>query len=314
MNPRKLPATLVVMLVVLIFSFLAWEQRSEIEIWARGGMEEIFKQEGETRLTYSMELSRVLEPSVVAEEVIDITLKRLRAYGFRYVTVGLQGKDRLVIRIAGTDSQLASTVKRVLGITGVLRFHLVASEDHQSPEAQKEYEEEGRQYLLADTEWFVQKRANSDYSEPRPEPPKYIVRPGVEKEDEKVPTSPFVPTGTKFTLVNAEGGKVSGSLFDRVGPTVDAIFRPAVHFEFNTEGALQFGDLRGNNRGSRLAILLDDDIMQVTTIQDRISTRGQLSGGFSDQDVQVIVNILRSHSLPTSLALEEEEFRKPERP
>ena len=90
MKPRKLPAILVVMMVVLILSFVALEHRSEIEIWARGGMEEIFKQEGETRLTYSMELSRVLEPSVVAEEVIDITLKRLRAYGFRYVTVGLQ--------------------------------------------------------------------------------------------------------------------------------------------------------------------------------------------------------------------------------
>ncbi len=248
---------------------------------------------GGTELTYRLDLRDVEgDQSQVVAQVKDIIAKRLNAYGLKEISVSVQGDDHLVVQLPGTDEQSVGHIKRQVESAGELEFRLVAAQQEQTPERQEDYERQEREFVQKRRQWIA-----SDRSQPRPTPPPFIVRPEVEKEDEKVPNSPFVPTGQKYTLVNTERGIVSGALLDRVGRTVDDNFRPAVHFEFNAEGALQFGDLTGDNVKGQLAITMDDDIMQVATIQDRITTRGQLSGGFSDLDVQGIVNILRGGSL-----------------
>jgi protein-export SecD/SecF family membrane protein len=95
-------------------------------------------------------------------------------------------------------------------------------------------------------------------------------------------------------------GAVSGRYLTQVFQSVDPErFRPAVSFGFSGEGAMEFGDLTRANVGRLLAIVLDDDVMQVATIRSQITSSGQLTGDFSDDDVKGIVTILRGGSLPT---------------
>src|SRR5205814_2617199 len=50
-----------------------------------------------------------------------------------------------------------------------------------------------------------------------------------------------------------------------------------------------------------LAIILDGLVMSAPTINSEISTHGQISGDFSQKEVDSLVNILRAGALPATL-------------
>lgn len=91
--------------------------------------------------------------------------------------------------------------------------------------------------------------------------------------------------------------------------------RPAVHFVFNPTGGNLFGELTGKNVPSdadtkgteesqvrrHLAIILDGLVMSAPTINSRITTQGQITGSFTKKEVDNLVNILRSGTLPATL-------------
>ena len=79
--------------------------------------------------------------------------------------------------------------------------------------------------------------------------------------------------------------------------------RPMVTFGMDAQGSLQLGELTGSNINSPLAIVLDDQILQSPNIQSRISSNGQITGDFTDQEVTSIVTILKGGSLPTNPVL-----------
>ncbi len=84
----------------------------------------------------------------------------------------------------------------------------------------------------------------------------------------------------------------------------------AVNFELKPEGAHRFGELTGanlpdlNGHGRELAIVLDNTLMSAATIRSRITDRGQITGHFSQQDVDFLVSILNAGSLPAALEKE----------
>jgi SecD/SecF fusion protein len=88
--------------------------------------------------------------------------------------------------------------------------------------------------------------------------------------------------------------------------------RPAVHFTFNATGGDLFGTLTRKNVPSgsgseesqirrHLAIILDGLIMTAPTINSEIRMQGQITGSFTQKEVESLVNILRSGALPASL-------------
>lgn len=271
---------------------------------------------GGTELIYQLDLSRIeRDRAQVSQEVKDIIAKRLNAYGLKELSVSAQGEDRLVIQLPGTDSQAVEDLKRQIETAGSLTFRLVAPQSLQTDDELDRIDAEESVYLAADRDWVRRKLEDPNFNDRRPEPPRYIVRSEVERQDVG-DRSQFVPKeGSRKALNNrhiydAERetwepvDTVSGRYLSSVNDTVDGTtFRPAVAFKFRGEGATKFGDLTGANVGNLLAIVLDDDIMQVATIRDRISESGQLTGDFTSEDVRSIVTILRGGSLPTKPAL-----------
>src|SRR5439155_21709410 len=89
-------------------------------------------------------------------------------------------------------------------------------------------------------------------------------------------------------------------------------FRPAVSFTFNSTGGRLFGTVPRKNVPSgtgseadqvkrHLAIILDGLIVSAPTINSEIREHGQISGSFTQKEVDSMVNILRSGSLPSTL-------------
>ena len=83
-------------------------------------------------------------------------------------------------------------------------------------------------------------------------------------------------------------------------------FDPCIEFNFNGPGAQQFGKITRRNKPSSnvkrfLAVLLDDRIVSMATIQSEITSHGQITGTFTRQYVDRMVQILRSGALSAEL-------------
>jgi len=81
-----------------------------------------------------------------------------------------------------------------------------------------------------------------------------------------------------------------------------------VNFVFNSRGAARFGQLTRNNLPTRatnfhrnLGIVLDDELRTAPRLQGAISKRGQITGDFSQEEVDFIISILNAGSLPAAL-------------
>lgn len=117
---------------------------------------------------------------------------------------------------------------------------------------------------------------------------------------------PLDPTETTRTP------KIDGSYLVSAVASPGADLRPAVHFTFNNEGGRLFREITRKNIPSgsgseetmirrHLAIILDGQVMSAPTINSEISTQGQISGSFTQKEVDNLVNILRAGRLPATL-------------
>src|SRR5215210_721578 len=81
---------------------------------------------------------------------------------------------------------------------------------------------------------------------------------------------------------------------------------PIVEFTLTPSGSEAFGELTGQNVGSGLAIVLDGRVMTAPVVKSRITDRGQIEGGFDQQQAQDLSTVLRSGALPASITYLEE--------
>ena len=82
---------------------------------------------------------------------------------------------------------------------------------------------------------------------------------------------------------------------------------PVVHFSFNSIGAKKFAEATSNNRGKRLAIVLDGKLLSAPVINDPIlGGDGIISGNFSVESATELSLMLRAGSLPAPLKVIEE--------
>ena len=81
---------------------------------------------------------------------------------------------------------------------------------------------------------------------------------------------------------------------------------PVVRFFLKPEGARRFGEATGANVGRQLAILLDGRVQSAPVVQSRITDEGTIEGDFSQQEVEDLVTVLRSGSLPAGITYLEE--------
>ena len=110
-------------------------------------------------------------------------------------------------------------------------------------------------------------------------------------------------------LITGESKAVTGAYIDRARVTEDSRGEPAVSFHFNARGGEFFYDLTSQNKPDRgegsftrqLAIVLDGQIMTAPSLRAPIRDSGEISGGFTQRQVEELVIMLRAGSLPVRL-------------
>src|SRR5690606_35581499 len=161
-----------------------------------------------------------------------------------------------------------------------------------------EYNERLRAYFQRLQEHNARRERDPNYTEPppnEPTPPEYVVR----QLERRNPDSNEVTGYEPLVLVNRPGSWVDGRYINAVAMTLDEYGKPAVAFQMTGEGAEQLGDLTGQNVKEQMAIVLDNVVVSAPTIQSRISTNGQITGNFSQEEIKGLITVLRGGSLPT---------------
>ncbi len=77
--------------------------------------------------------------------------------------------------------------------------------------------------------------------------------------------------------------------------------RPDVSFQLTNEGGRRFAAFTGSHVGDKLAVVLDNKVQEVATIQEQIHDSGVINGRFSEQETKDLAMILRSGALPASI-------------
>ena len=95
---------------------------------------------------------------------------------------------------------------------------------------------------------------------------------------------------------------VSGEDLVDARATFDQNGGPAVSFRFNGKGAQRFGEATTQNVGRRFAIVLDGKYISAPTIEGAIlGGNGQITGRFTQDEVNNLSLLLRSGALPAPL-------------
>jgi SecD/SecF fusion protein len=84
----------------------------------------------------------------------------------------------------------------------------------------------------------------------------------------------------------------------------DELGRPAVSFMLDEVGGIEMGRLTGANVNQPMAIVLDNQVYSAPNLNSKINGNGQISGNFSDADLDYLVRVLGSGSLGARLSPE----------
>ena len=128
-------------------------------------------------------------------------------------------------------------------------------------------------------------------------------------EQQGVPAGYFIaPSNDGGDELLNENVELGGELLTNAQPGFDQqTGRSIVSFQFNTQGAILFGEVTSKNVGKRFAILLDNQVITAPVIQQPITGgTGQISGNFTPQSANDLAVLLRAGALPATLDVAEE--------
>ncbi len=94
---------------------------------------------------------------------------------------------------------------------------------------------------------------------------------------------------------------VSGSDLRSADAGTDENGRPDVNFTLTGEGGRRFAAFTGAHVGDKLAVVLDNRVKSVATIQEQIHDTGRITGSFSPQETRDLALTLRSGALPAGI-------------
>lgn len=112
------------------------------------------------------------------------------------------------------------------------------------------------------------------------------------KTEDKEASYEFIPT-------NLTGRYVKSA---QVG--LDNLGKPVVDIAFNDEGAKIFEELTGRNIGRPLAIFLDNELIEIPVVKEKISGgKAQISGNFTPDSAKQLVERFNAGALPAPINL-----------
>jgi SecD/SecF fusion protein len=251
------------------------------------------RETGEKQTTVVFDVASTTESEAVdTDKLIAALNRRINPGGQKEVVVRKFGDRQVEIIIPEVEPREIALIKDKISTAGLLEFRILVNKvDHaeilelaaNNPQAD-ELVTGGR--VVA--KWVTLDQENI-------------------KPDEQMHTRTN-RAGQLEVLVQVDLHNVTGGYLARAAAGHDEFGRNAVDFSFNSEGAVAFGELTGENTPDlstgfhrRLGIILDGQLFSAPELRSAITSRGQITGDFRIEEVQFLVEILNAGHLPAAL-------------
>jgi SecD/SecF fusion protein len=236
------------------------------------------------------------QTKVPMDKLVAAVSRRVNPGGQKEVTVRQFGLDQIEVILPEVEQAEVEQVKRIISSAGVLEFRILANPVDPRHRAAIAQARTTRGTTVRQDGEVVARWARLD--------------PARMQGDERMVTRPGAD-GLEV-LVMIDRFNVAGDDLSRVSADLDdATLSPSVSFLLNARGAGKFGVLTkqnlpdpANGLESRLGIVLDDVLQSAPVIRSQITSSGQITGNFSQADVDFLVEVLNAGSLPAALESE----------
>ena len=228
----------------------------------------------DTRLRFDRgmaEVSDIRDQSV--RQALQTIRNRIDAYGVAEPVIQRQGLggNRIVMQLPGVDDP--ERVKELIKNTAFLEFRFVVYPSQGAAASADEILANYDGQLPTDVQIFPQDRRDPDDGR--------ILGTGYFALEQRQ-----ILTGRDLRTARAGLGQFN---------------TPIVLFSVKQEAAERFGEATGGNIGRRMAIVLDGKVQSAPVIEGRITSDGQIEGQFTSAEVEDLVTVLRSGSLPAGI-------------
>jgi SecD/SecF fusion protein len=235
------------------------------------------------------------ETKVPMDKLVAAVSRRVNPGGQKEVTVRQFGLDQIEVILPEVDQAEVDQIKRIISSAGVLEFRILANPSDPRHRAAITQAGQSRTTTVRRDGDVVARWVRLDPKMQADE--RMVVREASEGLE---------------VLVMVDRLNVAGNDLSRVSADLDdASLSPCVSFMLNTVGAGKFGVLTkqnlpdpANGLESRLGIVLDDVLQSAPVIRSQITSNGQITGNFSQADVDFLVEVLNAGSLPAALQAE----------
>ncbi|MGC9611120.1 MAG: protein translocase subunit SecD, partial [Minisyncoccia bacterium] len=120
------------------------------------------------------------------------------------------------------------------------------------------------------------------------------------REVAKISSSTSASTTLQFVPTNLNGRYITSAQLGFSSVTR----QPEVDLQFNGEGADIFAELTGKNVGKPLAIFLDNQLIEMPTVEQKITGgKAQITGGFTIDSAKQLVERFNAGALPAPITL-----------
>lgn len=199
-------------------------------------------------------------------QAIETIRNRLDQFGLTEPVVAKQGKDKILVQLAGIKTQEDEQRAREL-ISRAAKLELMAVDEDRN----------ARVFNMSDSD-------AAEYGD-------------IILEDAKNPARKYLVKEIPI---------LDGSMLTDASMGFDQNNRPLINFKLNAEGAEIFGDFTGKSVGKRLAVVLDGKVYSAPNINERIGGgSGQISGSYTVMEAKDLAIALRSGALLAPIYLME---------
>ncbi len=227
------------------------------------------------------------------EQTKKVIQNRVDALGVTEPNVQVQGTDKLVVELPGVEDP--EQALKTIGKTARLEF--IYSDTTALTEGSTV--ESSYPTLFRDLPADKQKpyQGDPDAVEPTAGP----TADAAAATPDAAP-SPTAAAGAKTTTIYPS--VLSGGEIASASAQYDAARGGAVvAFETKGDGSDRLGDFTSEHIGKFMPIILDGEVISSPTVNDRISTSGQISGQFTMADAEILAAQIESGALPLKLNL-----------
>jgi SecD/SecF fusion protein len=283
-------------LIVLLILFVGFILLSMAAFITLPWILQFFTPQVGTVLVYEMKDVKPTQDALeMAAKTVVALNERLNPSYLRRAKVRVIEGNRIEVGIYGNDPKAVEEVAALVEFSGKLEFRILANAhkhkdiiDLAKNEPDKSVYNEGEKWLAR----WSKVRQGEKFS------PMNLTRERTRGDK----------TWTEVLLVN-DIYNVTGDFLANAKPGIDEYGKPCVLFSFTPKGGQLFGMLTGDNLPNQvqpelknqLGIILDGVLYSAPNIQSTITDNGQITGDFTLQEVNLIVECLNAGSLPANL-------------